>query len=95
MASTKIKIYSSNNQCSQLSVACDVSLTMLRNLVEHDCRGYMAPEYLTRCQLTEKVDVFSYGVLLMEVITGKNTMGRTQSGRYVFLVDEVSSLQKQ
>lgn len=68
---------------------------MLRNLVEHYCRGYMAPEYLTRCQLTEKVDVFSYGVLLMEVITGKITMGRTQSGRYVFLVDEVSSLQKQ
>lgn len=68
---------------------------MLRNLVEHDYRGYMAPEYLTRCQLTEKVDVFSYGVLLMEVITGKVTMGRTQSGRYVFLVDEVSSLQKQ
>ncbi|KAK1302171.1 Cysteine-rich receptor-like protein kinase 2 [Acorus calamus] len=29
-------------------------------------RGYMAPEYLPHGQLTEKVDVYSFGVLLME-----------------------------
>ncbi|KAI3816786.1 hypothetical protein L1987_16491 [Smallanthus sonchifolius] len=32
--------------------------------------GYMAPEYLALGQLTEKVDVYSYGVLLLEVVTG-------------------------
>ncbi|CAH1433960.1 unnamed protein product [Lactuca virosa] len=32
--------------------------------------GYMAPEYLAYGQLTEKVDVYSFGILLLEIITG-------------------------
>ncbi|XP_043723854.1 cysteine-rich receptor-like protein kinase 2 [Telopea speciosissima] len=32
--------------------------------------GYMAPEYLARGQLTEKADVYSFGVLLLEIVTG-------------------------
>ncbi|KAJ6431130.1 hypothetical protein OIU84_018595 [Salix udensis] len=35
------------------------------------CRGYMAPEYVVRGKLTEKVDVYSFGVLLIEVVSGK------------------------
>lgn len=33
--------------------------------------GYMAPEYLAHGQLTEKADVYSYGVLLLETVTGR------------------------
>lgn len=33
--------------------------------------GYMAPEYLVRGQLTEKADVYAFGVLALEVATGK------------------------
>ncbi|KAL0701378.1 hypothetical protein Bca4012_057500 [Brassica carinata] len=33
--------------------------------------GYMAPEYLAHGQLTEKVDVYSFGVLVLEIVTGK------------------------
>ncbi|GMI83488.1 cysteine-rich RLK (RECEPTOR-like protein kinase) 2, ALTERED SEED GERMINATION 6, CYSTEINE-RICH RLK2 [Hibiscus trionum] len=33
--------------------------------------GYMAPEYLANGQLTDKADVYSFGVLLLEIITGK------------------------
>ncbi|WCJ21016.1 Cysteine-rich receptor-like protein kinase 42 [Euphorbia peplus] len=33
--------------------------------------GYMAPEYLIRGQLTEKADVYSFGVLVLEVVMGK------------------------
>ncbi|CAI9761743.1 unnamed protein product [Fraxinus pennsylvanica] len=33
--------------------------------------GYMAPEYLARGQLTEKADVYSFGVLLIEIVTGR------------------------
>ncbi|XP_058088871.1 cysteine-rich receptor-like protein kinase 2 [Magnolia sinica] len=32
--------------------------------------GYMAPEYIAHGQLTEKVDVYSYGVLVLEIISG-------------------------
>ncbi|ERM94944.1 hypothetical protein AMTRI_Chr07g80480 [Amborella trichopoda] len=33
--------------------------------------GYLDPEYLKTYQLTEKSDVFSFGVLLVEIITGR------------------------
>ncbi|PPS17980.1 hypothetical protein GOBAR_AA02609 [Gossypium barbadense] len=36
--------------------------------------GYMAPEYIAKGRLTEKVDVYSFGVLMLEIISGvKNT----------------------
>eukprot|EP01018_Ginkgo_biloba_P036590 Gb_35041 [translate_table: standard] len=36
--------------------------------------GYMAPEYAMRGQLSVKADVYSFGVLLLEIVTGrKNT----------------------
>jgi hypothetical protein len=31
----------------------------------------MAPEYLVRGQLTEKADVFSFGVLVLEIVCGR------------------------
>ncbi|KAH9720288.1 cysteine-rich receptor-like protein kinase 1 [Citrus sinensis] len=33
--------------------------------------GYMAPEYLVRGQLTEKADVYAFGVLVIEVASGR------------------------
>ncbi|KAL2240543.1 cysteine-rich receptor-like protein kinase 42 [Sesamum indicum] len=33
--------------------------------------GYMAPEYLVKGQLTEKADVYSYGVLVLEIVCGR------------------------
>eukprot|EP00262_Sarcandra_glabra_P020457 TRINITY_DN8144_c0_g1_i1.p1 TRINITY_DN8144_c0_g1~~TRINITY_DN8144_c0_g1_i1.p1 ORF type:complete len:648 (+),score=75.69 TRINITY_DN8144_c0_g1_i1:120-2063(+) len=33
--------------------------------------GYMAPEYVVHGQLTEKADIYSYGVLVLEVVTGR------------------------
>ncbi|XP_073147580.1 G-type lectin S-receptor-like serine/threonine-protein kinase At1g11300 isoform X2 [Henckelia pumila] len=33
--------------------------------------GYMAPEYAVRGRLSEKSDVFSFGVLLLEIISGR------------------------
>lgn len=35
----------------------------------------MAPEYIAHGQLTEKVDVYSFGVLILEVVTGMPNRG--------------------
>ncbi|ESW27439.1 hypothetical protein PHAVU_003G202000 [Phaseolus vulgaris] len=33
--------------------------------------GYMAPEYVSKGQLTEKVDIYAFGVLIVEIVCGK------------------------
>ncbi|KAL1309925.1 hypothetical protein HN51_052661 [Arachis hypogaea] len=34
-------------------------------------RGYLAPEWLTNSAITEKTDVYSYGMVLLELISGR------------------------
>ncbi|GMH30593.1 hypothetical protein Nepgr_032436 [Nepenthes gracilis] len=40
--------------------------------------GYMAPEYAASGKLTEKSDVFSFGVVLLELITGRKSVDESQ-----------------
>ncbi len=35
------------------------------------CSGYMAPEYAMHGQFSVKSDVFSFGVLVLEIISGQ------------------------
>ncbi|KAL8153357.1 hypothetical protein V2J09_011117 [Rumex salicifolius] len=34
-------------------------------------RGYLAPEWITNCLISEKSDVYSYGMLLLEMVGGR------------------------
>ncbi|KAL4353963.1 hypothetical protein GQ457_06G001330 [Hibiscus cannabinus] len=40
--------------------------------------GYLAPEYASSGKLTDRSDVFSYGVVLLELITGRKSVDPTQ-----------------
>ncbi|KAB2636811.1 serine/threonine-protein kinase [Pyrus ussuriensis x Pyrus communis] len=48
--------------------------------------GYLAPEYAIRGQLTRKADIYSFGVLLMEIVSGRcNTNTRLPIGEQYLL----------
>jgi serine/threonine protein kinase len=43
----------------------------------------MAPEYIDHGQLTEKADIYSYGVLVLEIVTGRkshNSVASSEEG---------------
>jgi somatic embryogenesis receptor kinase 1 len=57
--------------------------------------GHIAPEYLSTGQSSEKTDVFGYGVLLLELLTGQRAFefGRLSNQNDMMLLDWVKKLQ--
>ncbi|KAJ6884368.1 hypothetical protein NC652_031388 [Populus alba x Populus x berolinensis] len=51
-------------------------------------RGYMAPEWVFNLPITSKVDVYSYGVVLLEIVTGKSPTVEMEHQRLVIQVRE-------
>lgn len=56
--------------------------------------GYAAPEYIMTGHLTIMSDVFSYGVVLLELLTGKRSVDKNRPGREQNLVDWARPLLK-
>lgn len=59
----------------------------------HMCRGYLAPEYLMWGQLSEKADVYSFGVLLLEIVSGRQSIDTSMQEEEVYLPNLVSFIQ--
>jgi serine/threonine protein kinase len=52
----------------------------------------MAPEYVIRGHYSTKSDVFSFGVLVLEIITGIRNSGSCNSEQFVDLLTFVSAV---
>ncbi|KAL9163254.1 hypothetical protein ABFS82_06G028700 [Erythranthe guttata] len=53
--------------------------------------GYIAPEYDSIRYLNEKSDIYSYGVLIMEIVSGKSAIESTVNEIEEYLVDWMKS----
>jgi hypothetical protein len=49
----------------------------------------MAPEYALWGYLTYKADVYSFGIVALEIVAGKNNMKYHPNDNYVCLLDRV------
>ncbi|PSS24901.1 LRR receptor-like serine/threonine-protein kinase [Actinidia chinensis var. chinensis] len=54
--------------------------------------GYVAPEYALYGQLTERSDVYSFGIVLLEILSGKQAVLAVENGKHLLLTDWAWSL---
>ncbi|XP_020091642.1 G-type lectin S-receptor-like serine/threonine-protein kinase At2g19130 [Ananas comosus] len=54
-------------------------LTTMRGTI-----GYLAPEWISGLAITHKADVYSFGMMLFEVISGRRNTERSEDGTYVY-----------
>ncbi|GLJ32488.1 hypothetical protein SUGI_0653510 [Cryptomeria japonica] len=54
--------------------------------------GYTAPEYAIHGQLTEKADTYSYGVVVLELITGRKSIDLSKPPHKQYLLDWIWKL---
>ncbi|GLT30494.1 hypothetical protein SLA2020_052900 [Shorea laevis] len=49
--------------------------------------GYLAPEYAMRGHLTEKADVFGFGVVALEILSGRPNSDNSQNNDKIYLLE--------
>lgn len=54
------------------------------------CSGYMSPEYVAFGKLSPKSDVFSFGIILLEIIIGKKNNSYCEEDSFLSMTGHVS-----
>ncbi|KAJ4839657.1 hypothetical protein Tsubulata_026451 [Turnera subulata] len=54
-------------------------------------RGYLAPEWLSGVAITSKADVYSYGMMLFELVSGRRNSEQSEDGKIKFFPSLVAS----
>ncbi|KAG5224916.1 G-type lectin S-receptor serine/threonine-protein kinase [Salix suchowensis] len=54
-------------------------------------RGYLAPEWISGVAITAKADVYSYGMMIFEVVSGRRNSEQSEDGKVKFFPSNVAS----
>jgi serine/threonine protein kinase len=73
-----------------IHVECNKNMIIV--IARTHCRGYMSPEYATQGQLSEKVDVYSFGVLVLEIVTGRKNIDSSLPPDEIYILAWVRDL---
>jgi len=65
-------------------------LTYFLNYIFLLIRGYTAPEYAIHGQLSEKVDTYSFGVVVLEILSGRKSNDTRLEPETQYLLEWVS-----
>ena len=72
----------------------NLTFKLIINLLILICSGYMAPEYAMFGQFSIKSDVFSFGVLILEIVSGQKITSFRNGENVEYLLNYVSTLVK-
>lgn len=65
------------------------TLTTYSVLFLYQCSGYLAPEYAMRGHLTEKTDVYAFGVVALELVIGRPNSDENLDNEKKYLLEWV------
>ncbi|KAE9457638.1 hypothetical protein C3L33_10458, partial [Rhododendron williamsianum] len=70
IAVKQLSVASHQGKSQFIAEIATISAVQHRNLVKF---GYLAPEYAMRGHLTEKADVYGFGVVALEMVSGRRS----------------------
>ncbi|KAI8553182.1 hypothetical protein RHMOL_Rhmol06G0324100 [Rhododendron molle] len=84
IAVKQLSVASHQGKSQFIAEIATISAVQHRNLVKF---GYLAPEYAMRGHLTEKADVFGFGVVALEIVSGRLNSDSNLEKEKIYLLE--------